>query len=55
MRPAWRGIAGWLLFALALLVAVTTPYPHTGQALAALMLGSLGALLVVAQIRRADQ
>lgn len=55
MKPAWAGIAGWLLFVLALVLAVTAPWPHNGQALAALILGSVGVLLVARQTRQAPR
>ena len=55
MRPAWRGIFGWLLFVVGIVVAATTPYPHNGQALAALVLGGAGILLVASQVRRVQQ
>lgn len=46
LRPAWWGIIGWLLFLGAWVVAATTPYPHNGQAIVALALGTLGLGLV---------
>lgn len=46
LRPAWLGIAGWLLFLAALVTAALTPYPHNGQAIVALALGILGLSLV---------
>lgn len=52
LRPAWLGIAGWVLFLTAWLVAILTPYPHNGQAVVALALGVLGLGLVRRQVAR---
>lgn len=52
MRPAWRGIAGWLLMALAVVVALVSPWPLTGLTLLAVVLAALGGILVAAQIIR---
>lgn len=52
MRPAWRGIAGWLLMALAVVVALISPWPQNGLTLLAVALAAAGGVLVAAQITR---
>lgn len=60
MRPAWLGIAGWLLILAAFVIAgAFVPWPLNGLAALALVLGVAGAWLVAEQItrtgRQADQ
>lgn len=52
LRPAWLGILGWWLFLTAWVTAALTPYPHNGQAIVALALGTLGLCLVRRQTTR---
>lgn len=53
MRPAWLGIAGWLLMLAAFIIAaVFVPWPLNGLAALALVLGVSGAWLVGEQIAR---
>lgn len=52
MRPAWRGIAGWLLLLAAFVIGITAPWPQNGLTLLAVALAAAGALLVAAQINR---
>lgn len=53
MIPAWRGIAGWALMALAfVLAAFVIPYPLNGLAGLAVTFALVGAALVYAQILR---
>ena len=53
MRPAWAGIAGWLLILAAFIIAaVFVPWPLNGLTLLAFALGVAGAWLVNKQLDR---
>ena len=54
MRPAWRGIVGWLCILVALAVGLTAPWPQNAYTLAAVVLAAVGGLLVAAQIIRTE-
>lgn len=55
MRPAWRGIAGWVLIVAAfVLAAVFVPWPLNGLAALSLVLGVAGAWLVGEQVTRGE-
>lgn len=54
MRPAWRGITGWLLMLMALALGLSAPWPQNGITLLAVALASLGGVLVAAQIIRTE-
>ena len=52
MRPAWRGIAGWLLLLVAFVIGLSAPWPQNGLTVLAVALAGLGGLLIAAQIIR---
>lgn len=53
MKPNWYGIAGWLCLALAfVLAAFVIPFPLNGWALATVLLGIVGGLLIALAVRR---
>lgn len=53
MRPAWDGIAGWVLLLVALVLALfVVPYPHNGMAVVALMAAFAGGCLVAISLTR---
>lgn len=52
MRPNWYGIVGWAFMVTAfILAAAVIPWPHNGSAIATILLGLAGALLVTLAVR----